>query len=82
MLKHFHDWLLDRGDLAIICVILTIPVLWIFFVAGLVASLKSYFIISKPLGLLIFIVTLLAPMVLYGMYNILRYVYETTVGKS
>ena len=82
MLKHFQAWLWDSGELAIFCVNMTIPILWVIFVFGLVAALESAFMLSKPLVLLILILTLLAPILLYGMYNMLRYVYETTVGKS
>ena len=83
MLKHFQDWLWDRGELAIFCVTMSIPVLWVIFVFCLVAALEVLaFTFSKPLYLLTLTTTLLAPMVLYGIYNILRYVYETTVSKS
>lgn len=82
MIKRFGDWLLDRGDLAIFCVNMTIPILWVTFVFGAVAALQGTFMLSEPLVLLTLLVALLSPIVLYGMYNILRYVYETTVSKS
>ncbi len=82
MLKRFEAWLLDRGDLAIFCVNMTIPILWVIFVFVVIGTLRSAFDISDRLSFSIFNLLLLSPILLYGMYNILRYVYETTVSKS
>ena len=72
MTKHFQAWLW-----------VTASILWASLVFGLLnLAVVSPFMVSKPLYLFTLIATLLAPMLLYGIYNILRYVYETTVSKS